>query len=406
MPWKATRTVDLRMEMIARLGLGEHLTDLCREYGISRKTGEKFKKRFRAEGVTGLQDRSRAPFAKPHKTPPELVEFIVEHRRQHPTWGPKKLKDTLERQLGRMLPAPSTIGDILVAHDLITPRPTRKRHIPMPTTLLEATAPNETWCIDYKGHFRLGDGSYCYPLTITDQFSRFVVCCEGMGAISDDAARAQCLETFGTFGLPKVMRSDNGTPFASTGLAGLTRLSVLWLRLGIRLERIRPASPQENARHERMHRTLKAETTRPARTNLLQQQERFDVWVDEFNRVRPHEGINMKRPAEVYVASSRACPSVLPELDYRAHDDIRIVSDKGLIHMRGRRQVHLTPALAGEYVGLREDNVVEDRWLVTFANMALGHVEPGCHHFTALNLSTPTTLVQNETQPVSPVLPV
>jgi transposase InsO family protein len=396
MPWKATSPVDLRMEMMARLRRGEYLTDLCREYGISRKTGEKFKKRFKAEGIVGLQDRSHAPIARPHKTAPELVEFIVEHRRQHPTWGPKKLKDTLERQLGRVLPAPSTIGDILVAHQLIVPRQTRKRHSPTPTTLKEAAAPNETWCIDYKGQFRLGDASYCYPLTITDQFSRFILCCEGMGAISDEAARVQCLETFGDFGLPKVMRSDNGVPFASTGLAGLTKLSVLWLRLGIHLERIRPASPQDNGRHERMHRTLKQETTRPARTNLLQQQERFDAWVSEFNRVRPHEALEMKRPAEVYVASPRPCPSVLPELDYRGHDDVRRVSASGLLHMRGRKQVHLTAALAGEYVGIREDNLIEDRWLVTFANLDLGYVEPGSNHFTAMTLTTPTTLALNE----------
>jgi transposase InsO family protein len=384
------------MEMITRLARGEYLTDLCREYGISRKTGEKFKKRFRSEGIVGLQDRSHAPIAPPHKTAPELVELIVAHRRLHPTWGPKKLKDTLERDLGRKLPAPSTIGDILVASKLITPRQKRTRHVPSSTSLQDVTAPNETWCIDYKGQFRLGDGTYCYPLTITDQFSRFIICCEGMGAISDEAARNQCLETFAQFGLPSAMRSDNGVPFASSGLAGLTRLSVLWLRLGIRLERIRPASPQENGRHERMHRTLKQETTRPARTNLLQQQERFDAWVDEFNRVRPHEALEMKRPAEVYVASARPCPSVLPPLDYRGHDDVRLVSAKGLMHMGGRKQVHLTQALAGEYVGLREDNIVDDRWLVTFANIELGHVEPGSHHFTAMSLRTPTTLARNK----------
>jgi hypothetical protein len=217
-----------------------------------------------------------------------------------------------------------------------------------------------------------------------------------MGAISDAAARDQCLEVFQQFGLPAVMRSDNGVPFASTGLAGLTKLSVLWLRLGIRLERIRPGSPQDNGRHERMHRTLKLETTRPARSNLLQQQERFDAFVEEFNSARPHEGLGMKRPAEVYIPSTRACPSKLPELDYRGHDDIRLVSSAGLFHMRGRKQVHLTAALAGEYVGLREDPEIEDRWLVTFASLDLGHVEPGSHHFTALPRPTPTSLLASE----------
>ncbi len=384
--------MDLRKEFIVRLQCGERASDLCREYGISRKTGEKFKKRFREEGLVGLQDRSRAPGMIPHKTPPEVVEVIVAHRRQHPTWGPKKLKATLETALGHTLPAVSTIGDILASAGLIVPRRRRQRHIPTATGLREAKAPNDVWCIDYKGQFRLGDSSYCYPLTITDQFSRFILCCEGMGAIAEDAAREQCLEVFATHGLPTVMRSDNGAPFASTGLAGLTKLSVLWLRLGIQLERIRPAHPQDNGRHERMHRTLKQETTRPARTNLLQQQERFDAFVDEFNCRRPHEALGMRTPAAVYKPSTTICPTTLPPIDYATCDDVRLVGSAGLLHMGGRKQVHLAKALAGEYVGLREDNDIEDRWLVTFANLALGFVEPGSHHFTALPLPTPTRL--------------
>jgi transposase InsO family protein len=396
MPWKASTPVDLRKEFIMRLGRGERLTDLCREYGIARKTGEKFKRRFREHGLPGLQDRSRAPGVIPHKTPPELVEVIVAHRRPHPTWGPRKLKETLQTALGRVLPAASTIGDILTTAGLIAPRQPRPRHHATPTGLREAAAPNDVWCIDYKGQFRLGAGTYCYPLTITDQFSRFILCCEGMGAIADDAAREQCLEVFATHGLPTVIRSDNGVPFASTGLAGLTKLSVLWLRLGIELERTRPAHPQDNGRHERMHRTLKQETTRPARANLLQQQERFDAFVDEFNRHRPHEGLAMRPPAAVYVPSSTTCPTTLPALDYPTCDDVSRVGSTGMLHLRGRRQLYLSTALAGEYVGLREDNEIEDRWLVTFANLALGYVEPGSHHFTALPLSTPTRLAGGE----------
>jgi len=396
MPWKASTPVDLRKEFIVRLGRGERVTDLCREYGIARKTGEKFKRRFRDDGVAGLQDRSRAPNVIPHKTPPELIEVILAQRRRHPTWGPRKLKETLQTALGRVLPAASTIGDILASAGLIVPRPRRPRHVASPTGLREAAAPNEVWCIDYKGQFRLGDGSYCYPLTITDQFSRYILCCESMGAIADDAAREQCLEVFAVHGLPTVMRSDNGAPFASTGLAGLTKLSVLWLRLGIHLERTRPAHPQDNGRHERMHRTLKQETTRPARANLLQQQERFDAFVDEFNRHRPHEALGMQPPAAIYVPSPIKCPSTLPALDYSACDDIRRISAKGLLTLPGRKQLYLSTALAGEYVGLREDNAIEDRWLVTFADLALGHVEPGSHYFTALPLPTPTRLASGE----------
>ena len=326
MPWKARKPVDLRMEMMVRLSNGEKLTDLCREYGISRKTGEKFKKRFREQGPTGLEDQRRAPKFIPHKTPAELVAVLIAERRLHPTWGPKKLKDILERRLERPLPAPSTIGDILVEHGLVVPRRKRRRHVPSPTGHREATAPNEVWCIDYKGQFRLGDGTHCYPLTVTDQFSRYIVGCEGMGAISDEAARDVCEELFRTFGVPAVMHSDNGVPFACTGLAGLTKLSAYWLRLGITLERSRPAHPQDNGRHERMHRTLKAETTRPARNNLLQQQERFDQFVDEFNTQRPHEGIDMKRPADLYIPSAQKHPEFLPDPDYSTYDDVLRVS--------------------------------------------------------------------------------
>jgi hypothetical protein len=276
---------------------------------------------------------------------------------------------------------------VFAEHGLIVPRRRRSRHHSQPTGLRDATAPNDIWCIDYKGQFRLGDGSYCYPLTITDNFSRFIVGCEGMGAICDEAAREVCQDVFRTHGIPAVMRSDNGVPFACNGLAGLTKLSAYWLRLGIKLERIRPAHPQENGRHERMHRTLKAETTRPARANLLQQQERFDDFVEEFNTLRPHEALDMKRPADVHVPSANKHPAFLPDPDYSTYDDVLRVGTQGLIHLPGRRQVHLTKALAGQLVGIREES--EDRWLVSFMHLDLGYVEPRCNHFTPITLSGP-----------------
>jgi hypothetical protein len=227
--------------------------------------------------------------------------------------------------------------------------------------------------MDYKGQFRLGDQTYCYPLTITDQHSRYVLACEGMAAICDEAARDVCNDVFREWGLPASMRSDNGPPFASTGLGGLTRLSVYLLRLGIALERIRPAHPEENGRHERMHRTLKAETTRPARANLLQQQERFDAWIYEFNNERPHEALDMKRPAELFVRSTLALPAKLPELAYPTHDDAVRVTRSGQIHIASIGTIHLTTALAGEHVGIREEQ--DGRWLVTFASLDLGLVD-------------------------------
>jgi transposase InsO family protein len=368
-----------------RLARNERMTDLCREYGISRKTGNKFKKRFDELGAGGLEDRSKAPKIIPHRTPAEVVDLILAERRKRPTWGPKKLKEVLEQQLGHKFPSGSAIGSILVRNGLITPRKRRHRHKPQPTLLRDAAGPNDVWCIDYKGQFRLGDGTQCYPLTLTDQFSRFILCCEGMAAISDEEARDMCEETFRTYGLPAVMRSDNGVPFASTGLAGLTKLSAYWLRLGIVPERIRPAHPEENGRHERMHRTLKSETTRPARANLLQQQERFDDFVDEFNNVRPHEALAMKRPADVFQNSSRRHPERLPDLAYPTHDDVVVVNRAGQVYIAGIGQVPLSQALAEQAVGIREED--DGRWLVSFTTVDLGHVEP-TRSFTPLTAHT------------------
>lgn len=349
------------------------MSDLCREYGISRKTGDKFKARFERQGVPGLEDRSRAPHVIPHKTPPELEEVIVAERRAHPTWGPRKLKEVLERRLGHPLPSHGAIGRVLKQAGLVPSRTRRTRHAPRPTNLRETTSPNEVWCIDYKGQFRLGDRTYCYPLTITDHFSRLVLACEGMAAIADEAAREVCEDVFCEWGIPAVIRSDNGAPFASTGLGGLTRFSVYLLRLGIELERIRPSHPEENGRHERMHRTLKAETTRPARANLLQQQERFDAWVHTFNHERPHEALEMKRPSDVHVRSTRSLPAALPELEYPTHDDVVRVTRSGQIYVPRIGTVALTTALEGQDVGIREED--DGRWLVTFASLDLGLVE-------------------------------
>ena len=366
--------MDLKLELVTRLKAGERMAELCREFGIARKTGYLVLKRYEASGAAGLFAESRAPKSTPHKTPPAVVDLIIGARRRHPTWGPKKLKASLEAELGHSLPASSTIGDMLDRAGLVERRRRRRLYTPTPTRLRDVTAPNDTWCVDYKGQFRLGDDSLCYPLTVTDQFSRCILGCDGMAAISDADARDAFVTIFKANGLPSVMRSDNGVPFASVGLAGLTKLSVYWLRLGIVLERIRKGHPEDNGRHERMHRTLKRETTRPARTNLLQQQESFDAFVDEFNRERPHEAIDMRKPADVYRPSLRAHPASLPELRYPAHDDVLTVNTRGWIYPPGRGQIYLATALATQDVGIREGD--DGRWLVTFATIDLGHVEP------------------------------
>lgn len=372
MPWKSKDPVDLRIEFMNRVMKGETVAELCREFGISRKTGDKFKQRFKRLGEAGLVDLSRAPKVIPHRTPPEVVKLLVEEKKRHPSWGPKKLKTTMEERLHCELPAVSTIGDILERAGLVSKRGRRHAVPPQPTMLREAVAPNDVWCIDYKGQFRLGNRSLCYPLTLTDQRSRFILGCDAMAAISDEEARESCEEIFRLYGLPKAMRSDNGVPFASNGLKNLTRLSAYWLQLGIELERIRPAHPEENGQHERMHRTLKFETTRPPRTNLLQQQERFDEFVDEFNKERPHEALGMKRPAQVYKPSARKLPPVLPQLEYPQHDDVLAVDRAGYVCLR-RRRSYLSSALAYQTVGVREE--LDGRWLVTFAKLDLGYVD-------------------------------
>jgi transposase InsO family protein len=370
------------MEFIARLKKGERVTELCAEYGISRKTGHKFKKRFEETGAAGLFDRSRAPRRIPHKTPPEVAEIVVAERLKHTDWGPKKLKDVLEKRLGHELPAASTLGDILVRRGLITRRKLRPRHPPRPTPLRPVSAPNDVWCVDYKGQFRLGDQRYCYPLTVTDQFSRYILGCEAMAAIDEDEAREAMTSMFREYGLPSYMRSDNGPPFASTGLHGLTKLSVFWMRLGVVPERTRPAHPQDNGRHERMHRTLKRKTTRPARTNLLQQQEAFDAFVLEFNTERPHEALAMKRPAEVYAPSSRRLPSKIPDPTYPTHDDAVTINSSGCAWIAGRGSIYISSALCGQLVGIREED--DGCWLFSFMDLDLGHLETATNTFRPL----------------------
>jgi putative transposase len=373
------------MEFMVRLRRGERMVDLCAEYGISGKTGRKFSKRFAALGAEGLKDQSRRPKHSPSRTDEVVARLLIEARKAHPSWGPHKLKDVLEREHQTRLPAPSTIGDILKRAGLVEGRK-RRRHVPpRPSGLTPAQGPNDVWCADYKGQFRLGNGRYCYPLTITDQHSRFLFACEGMGRIDIDAACEVFIDVFRRFGLPEVIRSDNGAPFASTGLGSLSRLSALWLRAGVRFERIEPGCPQQNGRHERMHRTLKAETTRPAAPNLLKQQERFDAFGDEFNHRRPHQALQNRRPAEVYQPSPRPFV-VLPEPDYPMHDDTLRVDSRGQIYLL-RRNYFLTHALARQTVGVREED--NGRWLVTFASMDLGYIDPGSGTFSSMNALPP-----------------
>jgi len=363
------------MRFVIRLESGERMTDLCQEFGISRKTGYKFWNRYKEAGPEAMGDFSRRPNRHPNRTPDEIRELILLARRAHPTWGPKKLRVVLqERHTGVRIPSASTIGQLLQEVGASEPRRRRRRCTPTPRTdLTPSAAPNDVWCADFKGQFKTADGRYCYPLTVTDEYSRFLLSCEGQQNTRTEGAYATFAEAFETYGLPKVIRTDNGSPFASSGLAGLTRLSVWWLRLGIKVERIAPGHPEQNGRHERMHLTLKEDTIRPAGANLLHQQERFDIFRQCFNEERPHEALEMKKPADFYTKSERHFPELLAELEYPLHDVVRQVYDTGQVYIGPGCQAFVSKSLGGEKVGLRE--LERGRWLVTFLDIDLGIVD-------------------------------
>lgn len=375
MPWKESCRVEERMKFVARLRSGERMTDLCQEFGISRKTGYKLVERYEQFSAVGLVDQSRAPARIPHRTSSEVVDLLVALRKQHPTWGPKKLRAQLVREQPEVsVPAASTVGELLKKRGLIEPRKRRVRPAVEYSPLCHAEAPNDVWCVDFKGQFRLRNGRYCYPLTMTDAYSRLLLTCEGLDDTKSVGAQRVFEATFRRYGLPNAIRSDNGTPFASQSIAGLSRLSVWWMKLGIKLERTEPASPQQNGRHERMHRTLKAETTRPAGTNMLQQQERFDRFQEIYNNKRPHEALDQRPPADFYRLSEVRYPERIPEPQYPLHDLVLRVRPSGHIYMPGSGRAtgdaFLSGALAGEQVGLRE--LDDNLWLVSFLGLDLG----------------------------------
>lgn len=388
MPWKESCRFMERTKFVLRLEEGERMVDLCREFGISRKTGYKLWERYRRFGAVGLFDESRKPLCSPQRMSKEMQELLLGGRKLHPTWGPKKVRAWLAaKQPGLKLPAPSSIGDLFRRNGLVTRRRRPRFPAPYGTSPLEhATAANEVWCADFKGQFKLGNGKYCYPLTITDRFSRFVLACEGLERAVTDSSLAVFEMVFRQYGLPSVIRTDNGPPFASHGLGGLSKLSVQWMRLGIRPERIEPAHPEQNGQHERMHLVLKQETTRPAAANFLQQQERFDRFVHVYNKERPHEALGQRTPSTVYQPSLRPYPEALPEPQYPLHDVVRTVSNEGQVHLWGRGQhVYLSSALIGQRVGLRE--LAPDQWLVTFLTIDLATIDAAKRTVTPLPLS-------------------
>lgn len=370
MPWRETCAMDEKLRFVEDILKAEWtISELCMRYGISRKTGYKWLSRYHLRGLEGLDDKSRAPDTHPNATPIEIEAAVVAFRHRHPRWGPRKLVHRLGLEHPEVLwPAPSTVGQLLKRHGLAQRRRKRTRTPAYCGLWQEARQANDVWAADFKGWFRTGDDKRVDPLTITDSASRYLIRCQGLERPRIENTQVQFEAAFREYGLPWAIRTDNGTPFASVGLGGLSRLSVWWIKLGIKPERIRPGHPEENGRHERFHRSLKDSTARPPKQTLRAQQEAFDVFKREYNEERPHESLEMDVPAQHYRPSARPYPEHLNPMEYGSEFEVRRVKHNGNIKWRGT-MTYLHVALNGEHVGLkRTDN---DAWTLYFGPMPL-----------------------------------
>lgn len=374
MPWSQTSPMDQRTQFIADyLRRRLSITELCALYDVSRKTGYKWIDRYLHYGPAGLDERSRKPRASPNQTDQEIVTALLETRRRHPSWGAKKLLALLHRGHPRWeLPGRSTVCDILSRHGMVAKQRQRRRigHPGKPTRSI--LAPNDLWCADYKGQFKTGNGIYCYPLTVTDGYSRYLLSCQALNSTAVAGAKPVFTRLFKEYGLPTRIRTDNGVPFATTTLARLSALSAWWVRLGVMPELIEPGKPQQNGSHERMQRTLKDETTRPPAGNLAAQQRKFNHFRDEFNNERPHEALDQQTPASQYQPSSREMPDTIPPLEYPNRFEVRYVSANGGISWN-KQFVCVSSVCIGEYVGFEE--IDDGIWNVYFGPLKLGRFD-------------------------------
>jgi len=370
MPWKTSGVVEERIRFAVEYESGEWtMAELCRHFGIARKTGYEMVARWQQEGAAGLKDRSRAPLNHPNQTPAEVEAAVLALRRAHMSWGPRKLRARLEaRHPEQAWPAPSTIGALLTRAGLAYARRLRRRTPPFTQPFAQAGEPNAVWCADFKGWFRTRDGERIDPLTISDAASRYLLRCQAVEKTDTEAVRSICEAAFREYGLPLAIRTDNGPPFASRGVAGLSRLSLYWMKLGIAPERIQPGHPEQNGRHERMHRTLKEETARPAEANRRRQQASFERFRRTYNQERPHEALGQKPPAALYTASPRPYPARVPEPEYDTGVEVRSVYPHGQFFWKGH-DVFLSKVLAGERIGLEP---IDDRyWCVCFGELPI-----------------------------------
>lgn len=374
MPWNETHAMKERFEFLAELARGDvPMTELCRRYGISRKTGYKWRDRHLSDPGGALGDRSRAPHSCPHRTPAETRRRLLDLKAAHPYWGPKKLKAYLARtEPGFPCPAASTIGEILAAAGLVRPRRRRRATPPQVDPLRHATAPNAVWSVDFKGWFRTGDGVRVDPFTVTDAASRYLIRLIALEAPRGEEVWPVLAAAFREYGLPERLRSDNGTPFASCGAGGLSRLSVTLIKAGVIPERIAPGRPDQNGRHERMHRVLKEETASPPAASWRAQSRRFAAFRRNYNEERPHEAIGQRPPASLYAPSLRPWSGRLRSPEYEAEEMVRKVRSRGEIKFRGEK-VFVSEALAGEPVGLTERE--DGAWSIRYGPVHLGRIE-------------------------------
>ena len=351
------------------------MKDLCSVFEISRKTGYKWLARYKESGLKGLEDQSKAPKSPPDKTEKDVEEFILDTRRRHPNWGPRTITyHALKHAKHLKLPSETTIQSIIRRAGLSKKKRRRHKHGHPGKPSLVARRPNELWTVDFKGEFKTRDGYYCFPLTIQDEFSRFVIACKGLYSTCHEDTYRVFRQVFKEYGLPEYIKSDNGTPFATVSLGRVSRLSIWWIKLGIQPILIEPGRPDQNGKHERMHKTLKSDATIPASGNLQAQQRRFNTWLQEFNFERPHGALKGNYPSEVYKRSSRRFPKKLNEISYPEHFEVRYVSRNRCFRWKCR-PILTSPALIGEYVGLEE--IQADVWAVYFYWKRIGFLVEG-----------------------------
>lgn len=374
MPWLETDLIKERTRFVLEHESGLFtMSELCERFGISRQTGYELWRRYQAQGLAGLQDRARGPKSCPHKTLPEVERALVDLRGAHPNWGPVTLLQRLAKlQPDWVLPAASTAGEILKRHGLIVARKPRARHRHPGRPYVEMRAPNDVWTADFKGEFLTRDHRYCYPLTIADGCSRYLIACRGQRSVAHSGARAGFEAAFRAHGLPLQILTDNGTPFASCAIGGLSRLSVWWIKLGIHPVRIEPGRPDQNGRHERMHRTLKAEATRPPAGNLAAQQRVLERFRRLYNEERPHRALNGEVPATLYRPSPRAYPEHDLKITYPGHFRVHKVCANGCLSWR-QRFIFVSEVLVGEPLGL--EPIDDGVWSVHFGPVLLARFD-------------------------------